>query len=149
MLLANEQIRRPMPYQRTSEQYRRQRANYLAKPENREKNRAREVCQAAIKSGKLTRQSCEKCGNVKTHAHHDDYSKPLDVRWLCHACHMAHHRDTSTVCRRGHEFSPENTLIDKAGIRRCIKCREAKRKAWLQLQRSKRNSQPNPHQATP
>lgn len=45
----------------------------------------------AIQAGKLIRQACEKCGNTKTQAHHDDYSKPLDVRWLCAPCHSAHH----------------------------------------------------------
>ena len=31
---------------------------------------------------------CEICGKEKTHAHHDDYDKPLNVRWLC----AEHHR---------------------------------------------------------
>lgn len=47
----------------------------------------------AIRSGKLIRQSCEECGNAdKIQAHHDDYLKPLDVRWLCQSCHTDVHR---------------------------------------------------------
>lgn len=46
----------------------------------------------AIKQGKLTKQSCELCGNPKAEAHHDDYSKPLSVRWLCRHHHMKLHR---------------------------------------------------------
>lgn len=43
----------------------------------------------AIKAGELVRpDSCEKCGKVgKTNAHHDDYRKMFDVRWLCYSCH--------------------------------------------------------------
>lgn len=46
----------------------------------------------AIKSGKLVRGPCEQCppGTVgRVHGHHDDYSKPLDVRWLCPRHHAA------------------------------------------------------------
>lgn len=46
----------------------------------------------AIASGKLVRQPCEKCGATKVDAHHDDYSRPLDVRWLCRSHHLEHHR---------------------------------------------------------
>lgn len=28
-----------------------------------------------------------------------------------------------TACRRGHEFTPENTAIDRAGSRHCLACR--------------------------
>ena|SRR5215471_6534448 len=35
---------------------------------------------------------CERCGAPNAHAHHDDYAKPLDVRWLCRACHGIEHR---------------------------------------------------------
>ncbi len=36
----------------------------------------------AIKTGVLIKQPCERCGN-KAQAHHEDYSKPLLVKWLC------------------------------------------------------------------
>jgi hypothetical protein len=46
----------------------------------------------AIRNGRLLRQPCEVCGETESvQAHHDDYSKPLDVRWLCFKHHMEHH----------------------------------------------------------
>lgn len=53
---------------------------------------ARRAVQVEIRSGRLVRQPCEKCGADKAHAHHDDYSRPLDVRWLCRTHHDEHHR---------------------------------------------------------
>lgn len=47
---------------------------------------------AARKSGVLSSQPCEVCSaDDMIEAHHDDYSKPLDVRWLCKSCHQKHH----------------------------------------------------------
>lgn len=46
----------------------------------------------AVRDGRLIKRSCEVCDSSNTHAHHDDYSKPLDVRWLCAKCHGARHR---------------------------------------------------------
>ncbi len=46
----------------------------------------------AIRDGKLVRQPCEVCGNEKSEAHHDDYSKPLDVKWLCKRHHVERHK---------------------------------------------------------
>ena len=46
----------------------------------------------AIKSGKLTRQPCEICGKLPADAHHDDYSEPLTIRWLCRRHHRLTHK---------------------------------------------------------
>lgn len=45
----------------------------------------------AVRDGKMVRKSCEVCGAGRTHAHHDDYTKPLEVRWLCPAHHRQWH----------------------------------------------------------
>ena len=58
---------------------------------NPEKVAARAKVRAAIKRGELTRQPCEVCGKEEVEAHHDDYSRPLDVRWLCAEHHNAEH----------------------------------------------------------
>jgi hypothetical protein len=59
---------------------------------NRTKNEARRKLYRAVNSGKLIRLPCESCAEPKSQAHHDDYSKPLDVRWLCASCHGKVHR---------------------------------------------------------
>ena len=58
---------------------------------NPEKHKAHYTVANAIKSGKLVKQPCEICGNTKVQAHHDDYSKPLEIRWLCTKHHSKHH----------------------------------------------------------
>ena len=48
----------------------------------------------AIRDGKLIPASCcSICGSTeKIEGHHDDYTKPLDIRWLCEQCHKAWHK---------------------------------------------------------
>ena len=46
----------------------------------------------AIRNGRLLRAPCEVCGSIANiNAHHEDYSKPMEVRWLCWDHHMAAH----------------------------------------------------------
>jgi len=61
------------------------RAKYL------EKMRARDKFKYAIKTGKIIRQPCQECGNVKSEGHHTDYTKPLEVIWLCRNHHRKSH----------------------------------------------------------
>ena len=58
---------------------------------NPEKGMARRQVRTAVMNGTLARLPCEVCGSIKVEAHHEDYSKPLDVRWLCPPHHAQHH----------------------------------------------------------
>ncbi len=57
-------------------------------------NRARTIVSHALGSHQLIPQPCEECGNAKTDAHHEDYTKPLEVRWLCRKHHRLLHTRT-------------------------------------------------------
>lgn len=57
-----------------------------------EKRRARVAVGNAVRDGRLKRGPCS-CGSAKTQAHHHDYSKPLEVEWLCSRCHRDRHRE--------------------------------------------------------
>lgn len=55
--------------------------------------RAHRMVAEAIRRGNLVACPCEQCGSSNTHAHHDDYSRPLNVRWLCPPHHAQWHDD--------------------------------------------------------
>lgn len=100
---------RPVVPGRVKDEYaRRKAAGYYEKPEVRARkaeqmrsyrlhhatahhHKARELVAKAVARGDLVRQPCEVCGAHKVHAHHDDYSRPLDIRWLCPPHHREHH----------------------------------------------------------
>lgn len=97
-----------MPYkdpeirrQKTAERLRRLRSqpgystrkNQAWQTANPEKRAAHKAVEKALRKGELVRQPCE-CGcSRKPQAHHEDYSKPLDVRWLCDPAHRARHAE--------------------------------------------------------
>lgn len=65
-----------------------------------EKARARQTVTCAVYEGRLIKPTqCEVCEQITPsrllHGHHEDYSKPLDIEWLCHKCHRARHADDS------------------------------------------------------
>jgi len=67
-------------------------AEYRAKYPN--KYKAHMIVQNAIRSGKLFKEPCEICGIKETiNAHHNDYLKPLNIRWLCSAHHHQWHTE--------------------------------------------------------
>ena len=58
---------------------------------NRLKLRAHSIVRVALRRGTLKRGRCEVCGSFLVEGHHDDYSLPLVVRWLCRKDHQQHH----------------------------------------------------------
>ena len=59
-----------------------------------ERYRAHYMVTNAVRDGRLKKTDCETCGtNENIQGHHDDYSKPLEVRWLCAKCHHRHHAE--------------------------------------------------------
>ena len=51
----------------------------------------RNYARVYLRRGKIQRQPCRDCGDKKSEMHHADYSKPLDVTWLCRTCHLKWH----------------------------------------------------------
>jgi len=53
-----------------------------------ERDKARDMVRVAIKNGLIKRTPCVICGDIKSEAHHEDYSKPLEVVFLCRKHHV-------------------------------------------------------------
>lgn len=63
-----------------------------------EKHRVRQITYRAIQSGKVQRKPCEVCGDIKSEAHHEDYTKPLGITWLCRKHHDERHAELGRQC---------------------------------------------------
>ena len=59
---------------------------------NHVKRAAHIIVGNAIRDGRLIKKPCEICGEANVDGHHDDYEKPLEVRWLCRKHHAEHHK---------------------------------------------------------
>ena len=84
-------------YYRNYDKARGNRQGYEYTKEYRErfpnKYKCHSLVNSAIKSKKLFAEPCEVCGSEdNVHAHHDDYLKPLNIRWLCCAHHSQWHK---------------------------------------------------------
>ena len=68
------------------------RRHYRWNHSNRDKIKCHNAVYHALKRGTLTRLPCQACGStLQVEAHHEDYSKPLNVVWLCNSCHRHRH----------------------------------------------------------
>lgn len=64
----------------------------IKKARNPGRFKARSEFHNALRRGDIKKMPCEICGvTKKVQGHHDDYSKPLDVRWLCIKHHWELH----------------------------------------------------------
>ena len=72
-------------------------AKRLAKSARPDRARAQSQAHAAVaralRLGQIIRRPCEEegCLDLKTEAHHEDYSQPLAVTWLCRTHHRRRH----------------------------------------------------------
>jgi len=57
-----------------------------------DKRKAQWAVTNAIRDGKLVREPCLVCKKEFAEGHHEDYSKPLEVMWLCKSCHYWWHK---------------------------------------------------------
>lgn len=65
-----------------------------------EKVTARLLLQSEVIKGNIKRKPCEVCGILPTEGHHEDYSKPLEVRWLCKSHHMKLHHKLKKISKQ-------------------------------------------------
>lgn len=66
-----------------------------ANKRDKAKKHARNALYGAVAAGRVTKpDACSRCGGHPVEAHHPDYNQPLEVEWLCKACHEGtHHYD--------------------------------------------------------
>ena len=69
--------------------------NHFYRGERLHPKRVGHMVDLAVKKGVLVRSPCEICNKLPSQAHHDDYNKPLEVRWLC----VTHHREWHRINR--------------------------------------------------
>lgn len=62
----------------------------LSEP-SRKKANARSYLHVYVKRGKVQKGICEICGSERAEAHHEDYTRPLEVHWLCRDHHLELH----------------------------------------------------------
>lgn len=55
------------------------------------RKKARRITNNLIKSGKLKKGFCVVCGSSEVFAHHEDYSRPDDIIWICENHHKLYH----------------------------------------------------------
>lgn len=56
------------------------------------KEASRKYTKYAKKLGIIQKTPCEVCGDERSQAHHQDYSKPLEIKWLCQKHHKEEHK---------------------------------------------------------
>ena len=70
--------------------------------ERHKRKKARVMFNHYLRDNHIERQPCEICG-AKAEAHHDNYDKPLDVRWLCFKHHRQWHHDNPELLEEEEE----------------------------------------------
>ena len=78
-----------------------------------EEYKARHKLSNAVRDGKMQRRDrCQHChvSGVRIEGHHEDYSKPFDVVWLCVPCHRQLHAFKDTIAKALNKTSDNQPL---------------------------------------
>jgi len=67
-------------------QMRRHRATHPLSVEQKRKDNCRSYAQVYLKRGKIQRLPCVTCASPQSQMHHEDYTKPLTIVWMCRPC---------------------------------------------------------------
>lgn len=80
---------------------------------DRQKYLARSKVEMALRSGRLARLPCQRCGTTeRVHAHHDDYNRPLAVMWLCPLHHRQRHNEMEAIAKANTRIEDQPTGKD-------------------------------------
>ena len=88
-----EYLKRP----EVRERIREYKKEYIQRPDVKVKRTAHLSLLYAIRAGKVSREPCAECGKEQAEGHHGDYSKPLEVLWLCFPCHRNLHAQLNLI----------------------------------------------------
>lgn len=67
----------------------------------------------ARRDGRPAPMFCEDCGvRPPIDRHHDDYTKPLEIKWLCRQCHMKWHATHDHPNPTGNFLTPRPLAAD-------------------------------------
>lgn len=99
--------------------------NHFYRGGERADARATDILDNALRYGKLCNPECCSCcgatdrfkdGRTAIQGHHDDYNKPLDVRWLCQRCHHEWHKHNKPIAFTGEPELTEDVDIIFGGF---------------------------------
>jgi hypothetical protein len=62
-------------------------------PGQKQRSIARSYANVYQRRGKIAPEPCSVCRDPVARKHHEDYSRPLQITWLCRKCHQKRHSD--------------------------------------------------------
>ncbi len=74
------------------------------------RNKTRAKTKDLIKQGKLKKKPCVVCHNHEVVPHHEDYSNPFQVIWLCEQHHNAYHDGHITLFHGKLRWNPDKLI---------------------------------------
>ena len=74
------------------------------------RKKGRRITNNLIKSGKLKKGSCVVCESSEVLAHHEDYSRPDDIIWICENHHKLYHNGEIGLFKNKLWWNPKRLL---------------------------------------